>query len=124
MEKTIEIDGKEVKFRATAAVPRLYRIKFGRDIMQDMVELRDAIKKSREEKTSLPLNLLNVFENMAYIMAKHADPELEASNVEEWLDGFSSFSIYAIFPQLLSLWQENIATLAQAKKKLGQLTGK
>lgn len=92
--------------------------------MQDMVELRDAIKKSREGKTSLPLNLLNVFENMAYIMAKHADPELEASSVEEWLDGFSSFSIYAIFPQLLSLWQENIATFAQAKKKLGQLTGK
>ena len=36
MEKFIRIDGREVPFRATAAVPRLYRIKFGRDIMQDM----------------------------------------------------------------------------------------
>ena len=26
MEKTINIDGKEVRLRATAAVPRLYRI--------------------------------------------------------------------------------------------------
>ena len=34
MEKTINIDGKEVRLRATAAVPRLYRIKFGRDIMR------------------------------------------------------------------------------------------
>ena len=30
--KKIEIDGKEVTFKASAAVPRLYRIKFGRDI--------------------------------------------------------------------------------------------
>ena len=32
--KKIEIDGKEVTFKASAAVPRLYRIKFGRDILQ------------------------------------------------------------------------------------------
>ena len=30
--KKIEIDGQQVDFRASAAVPRLYRIKFGRDI--------------------------------------------------------------------------------------------
>ena len=36
METEILIDGKKVKFRATAAVPRLYRIKFRRDIIQDM----------------------------------------------------------------------------------------
>ena len=36
MEKTIEIDGRPVTFRATAAIPRLYRLRFHRDIMQDM----------------------------------------------------------------------------------------
>ena len=30
--KTVEIDGKEVIFKASAAIPRIYRIKFGRDI--------------------------------------------------------------------------------------------
>jgi hypothetical protein len=30
--KTIEVDGKEVQFRASAAIPRLYRNKFHRDI--------------------------------------------------------------------------------------------
>lgn len=34
--KTIEIDGKQVKFKASAAVPRLYRVKFGRDIYKDL----------------------------------------------------------------------------------------
>ena len=29
--KSVEIDGKEVTFRASAAIPRLYRNKFHRD---------------------------------------------------------------------------------------------
>ena len=32
MVKNIEIDGKQVPFRASAAIPRIYRIKFQRDI--------------------------------------------------------------------------------------------
>lgn len=40
METEILIDGKKVKFRATAAVPRLYRIKFRRDIIQDMATVK------------------------------------------------------------------------------------
>ena len=34
--KTIEVDGKEVQFRASAAIPRLYRNKFHRDIYKDL----------------------------------------------------------------------------------------
>lgn len=37
--KKIEIDGKEVTFKASGAVPRLYRIKFGRDIYKDLPQL-------------------------------------------------------------------------------------
>ena len=32
IQKNITIDGIEVSFKASAAVPRLYRLKFGRDI--------------------------------------------------------------------------------------------
>ena len=35
MTRKITIDGKEVPFRASAAVPRIYRIKFHRDIYKD-----------------------------------------------------------------------------------------
>ena len=34
--KSVEIDGKEVTFRASAAIPRLYRNKLHRDIYKDL----------------------------------------------------------------------------------------
>lgn len=37
--KKIEIDGKEVAFKASAAIPRIYRLKFQRDIYKDLSSL-------------------------------------------------------------------------------------
>lgn len=122
MEKVIEIDGKEIKFRATAAIPRLYRIKFGRDIMKDMQDIQKAMEKS--DKEPIPMKMLEVFENVAYLMAKHANPDMEVKTVEDWLDGFDTFSIYVVFPQLLELWRANNQTLVNPKKKAGPPTGK
>ena len=124
MEKVIEIDGREVKFRATAAIPRLYGIKFGREIMRDMKDIQTAIEKSEQGEAPIPPKMLEVFENVSYLMAKHADPSMEARSVEEWLDGFDTFSIYVVFPQLFDLWRANNATLADAKKKVVPPTGK
>lgn len=36
MKEIIEIDGKQVQFKASAAIPRIYRIKFQRDIYKDL----------------------------------------------------------------------------------------
>lgn len=36
LTKTIEIDGKQVPFKASAAIPRIYRIKFHRDVYKDL----------------------------------------------------------------------------------------
>ena len=36
MTKILTIDGKEVGFRASALVPRLYRHKMGRDIVRHL----------------------------------------------------------------------------------------
>lgn len=124
MEKVIEIDGKEVKFRATAAIPRLYRIKFGRDIMQDMKAIQQAIEKSEKGEEPIPPKMLEVFENVSYLMAKHATPEMEEKTVEDWLDKFDTFSVYVVFPQLMELWRANNATLVELKKKNALPTGK
>ena len=124
MEKIIRIDGRDVPFRATAAVPRLYRIKFGRDIMQDMKAIRDDIEKAQNGEKPIPVKTLEVFENVAYLMAKHANPNLEAKSPEEWLDGFSTFSIYAVFPQIFELWAANNAGLSVPKKKVTRSTGR
>lgn len=81
MEKTLNIDGIEVKFRATAAVPRLYRIKFRRDIIQDMTIIQKAMKKAENDGESLPPEALEMFENVAFIMAKHADKDLSLIHI-------------------------------------------
>lgn len=49
--KKIEIDGKEVTFKASAAVPRLYRIKFGRDIYKDLRQLEKSVGKNDEDNS-------------------------------------------------------------------------
>lgn len=124
MEKVIEIEGRPVRFRATAAIPRLYRIQFGRDVMQDMRAVRDAVKASQTEKKTIPPQLLEIFENMAFLMARHARPDMPEKTVEEWLEGFGAFTIYQIFPEIYDLWRANAATLVTPKKKHGPSTGK
>lgn len=126
MDKTITIDGKEVKFRATARTPRLYRMIIGRDMIVDMNQLSKAYKKAvdaagktEEEIKDAQLSILDlqIFEDVAYIMAKHATPEMPYNNVDDWLDTFDMFSIYEIMPHILELWALNNATTSTAKKK-------
>ena len=52
--KTIEVDGKEVQVRASAAIPRLYRNKFHRDIYKDLNELQKGIDESVQGMTQTP----------------------------------------------------------------------
>ena len=84
--KKIEIDGQMVEFRASAAVPRLYRIKFGRDIYKDLRSLEKSVDDGNEESSSLDLFSLEMFENIAYIMAKHAHPDQVPDTPDEWLE--------------------------------------
>ena len=74
IKKIITIDKIEVPFKASAAVPRLYRLKFSRDIYKDFAALQKNVKDSDEGESTLDIESLEVFENVAYIMAKHADP--------------------------------------------------
>lgn len=95
--KTIEIDGKQVKFKASAAVPRLYRVKFGRDIYKDLRMLEKSV----------------------------GDNDEDASNMDLFsLDQFNTFSIYQILPQLIDLWGLNVQTTVDARKNLAKVSGK
>lgn len=128
IKKNILVDGIEVPFKASAAVPRLYRLKFGRDIYRDFATLQSAVEESEDEnsdekkKSALSIESLEVFENVAYIMAKHADPEGVPSEPDEWLERFNTFSIYEVLPQLIDLWGLNIETQAESKKNIARLT--
>ncbi len=113
--KDIEIDGQMVKFKASAAIPRIYRLKFQRDIYKDLNSLEKSIGSEEEDGSNLDLFSLEMFENIAFVMAKHATPEIP-DTTEEWLDNFNTFSIYQVLPQLIELWGLNVQTDVEAKK--------
>ena len=68
-----------------------------------------------EDASTLDTFSLEMFENIAYVMAKHADTNIPDTQ-EEWLDGFNTFSIYQVLPQLIELWGLNVQTDVSAKK--------
>lgn len=122
MERKIDIDGKSVMFRATAATPRHYRNLIGRDMIADMSALVDAGKKADYSAIDL-----EIFENVAYIMAFDAaktSGESIPSSPDEWLEGFDTFSIYEILPQIIELWGLNNKTLVRPKANPGGRKGR
>ena len=124
MTKMIEIDGKQVPFKASAAIPRIYRIKFHRDIYKDLDALGKAVGNGDEGSSHLDMFSLEMFENIAYIMAKHADPENVPDSPDDFLERFNTFSIYEILPQLIELWGLNTATQVESKKNIARLTAR
>ena len=66
---------------------------------------------------------LEIFENVAYIMAYHADPTIPKT-IDEWLDEFEMFSIYQILPEILELWGSNLLTDIESKKELAEVNGR
>lgn len=127
MERTINVGGVEMRMRASALIPRLYRFRFGRDLIQDMAQLEKAYKKAmsvsedadEEEKRNAQFSVLdlNIFENVAWAMAKNADPNVP-NDPDEWLDSIEGvFSIYEILPQIMDLWTSGLATTSKPVKK-------
>ena len=113
--KKIEIDGHMVAFKASAAIPRIYRLKFQRDIYKDLRALEKSVGKGNDESSNLDLFSLEMFENIAFVMAKHAESSIP-DTPEEWLDGFNTFSIYQVLPQLIELWGLNVKRMLRLKK--------
>lgn len=136
MKKTVIINGIECKLKSSATIPRIYRLKFGRDIFVDMTKLQKQIsaqeklmkelkeqaeaegKEFDEEEigSSLPISSLEMFENIAFLMHKHGDPS-QPSDIEEWLDQFETFDIYEILPEILEMWNLENRQLSTPKKK-------
>lgn len=127
MEKTISVGGKEVRMRATALIPRLYRFKFQRDMIRDMNKLRAAFRKAtdlpedatEEEIQDAQLSALDltIFENVAWLMIKHAGEDIP-DDPDEWLDSLDGiFPIYEVLPQILEMWEGNLATTSVPRKK-------
>nr|DAN95668.1 MAG TPA: tail assembly chaperone protein [Caudoviricetes sp.] len=143
MERTITVDGKTITLRATALVPRLYRHLIGRDMIQDMATLRKAYAAAEKAKkagadeeeqnvASMSVMNLEIFEDVAWVMLKHAAEFRDTENgrvlmngdmvvgksPDEWLDQLDgTFSVYEVLPVILELWGANQETTSTPAKK-------
>lgn len=136
MRKTLIIGGVECNFKTSAAVPRMYRLKFHRDIFNDLNSIDRQInqqkKRMEEEKqtaldkglefdaseyeSTLPVQTLTTFENIAFIMHKHGDPS-QPADIDDWLEQFETFDIYNVFPEIISMWNDENQQLSEPKKE-------
>ena len=131
MEKIVEIDGKPVKLRCTAVLPRLYRATFGRDFFGDITAISkaseadsadkndDSPKRRKRRKKADPTSRTVTFiENLAFLMARSGDPEHTPPNITEWLDSFDDpNAVLSIADEVLGLYQSNNRTTVNPKKK-------
>ena len=115
LTKTVKVGDQEVTFKSSAAIPRMYRIKFKRDIFKDLTKLEKSYKEKDDGTKELEIEDLEIFENVAYIMAYHADHSIPAT-IEDWLDEFEMFSIYEVLPEILELWGSNLFTDVKSAK--------
>ena len=106
MEKTIRVDGKEVRLRATAALPIRYKAQFGRDLFVDLYKMEPLLKKEDYSKLDS-----RVFYDLVWLMAKSANPNIP--DLEEWLDQFDVFPVEDVF----SVCLEMLSALMASKKK-------
>lgn len=129
LKRDVETSGKTVTLGASALLPKIYRVRFGRDLISDMNRLRKSYQAvnslppsaTEEEKQSAALDEidLTIFERVAWAMAYHADSDGSVPHdPDEWLESFDGvFSIYEIFPVILELWGLNQKTTSVPAKK-------
>lgn len=139
MRRTITISGIQCEMKSSAAIPRMYRLKFKRDIFVDMQKiakqievqnkLKEELRKQAEEngeefdeskfESGLPVESLEIFENIAFLMHKHGDPS-QPKEIDEWLDQFDMFDIYKVFPEILKMWNIENKQMSTPKKRTGK----
>ena len=94
MEKTLTIDGRQVRFRCTAGTLIRYRNQFNREFIADMA------KMSRVEENPELLTLAP-FYDLVWVMAKTADDSIP--DPLSWYDSFDSLDITDVYTQLQEL---------------------
>lgn len=118
IEKKVEVDGKEYTFRSSALIPKLYRAKFGKDMVMEMRQLAKAYKDTKEDpEKMLDVFDLEIFERAAWIMLKHAGEDV-GEDPDEWLESLDGiFSVYKVLPIIMELWNLNNKTTSKPRKK-------
>lgn len=94
MEKTIYIDEKQVKLKATAALPKRYKAQFGRDYFADLMKVAKVFGKGAKRNlgiqdisfASLDHMDMEVFYDIIWTMAKKRQTGLSQIRWSGWTD--------------------------------------
>lgn len=119
MEKTITIDGKQIRLKSTGGTARRYRNQFGNDFFGDFMKLHPVVElyekgidtNNLDYETLQHLNF-EVFENFLWALAKTADDSI--ADPDFWFDEFDEMPIMDILPQIQDLMNKSLET---SKKK-------
>lgn len=120
MEKTVEIDGKKIKLKSTAAMPMRYKSQFRSDYYGDLIKMAKAfgidetgeLDLGRVDYTDLDHFNFDVLYNIIWTLAKTADPTIP--DPLTWLDEFDVFPLEEIFPAINDLVMKSMQV---SKKK-------
>jgi hypothetical protein len=114
MEKTILIDGKQIRFKTNGATPLRFKAQFKKDFFKEILKLMPLANKKESELEAKDLEALDfeVFFEMAWIMAKTANPSIPEPL--EWLEQFDEFPMAEVIPELQELMLSSFQT---TKKK-------
>lgn len=110
MEKIVKVSGIDINFKSSGALPRIYRTTVGRDLFVDMTKL-----EKMDSKNPIGEDVMEIIENVAYAMARHANPK-EKRSINEWLEQFNLFGISEAIPEIIALWTSENATKSVSKK--------
>ena len=116
MEKILNIDGRQVKFKSTGASLLRYKMEFKRDALQDFYKLIDAVNADTNEIQDISSLDLDVFYNLSWVLAKTGDPSI--GTTIEWLDTFDVFPVLDILPDIVELFLSCLTSTVESKKKV------
>ncbi|MFN2746971.1 hypothetical protein ACINLE_17465 [Bacillus sp. z60-18] len=115
MEKTLTIEGRQVRFKSTAAIVLRYKAQFGRDFFSDLLKMAPLMELQEKGVTTENMGYevmrhidFDVLYNITWVLAKTADKTIPEP--VEWLDTFDEFPLMDILPELQELIEKSLGT--------------
>ena len=112
MEKTIKIDGKDVRLKSNALLPIVFRANFGRDIFEVQSQIFGLGKSGFSIRQIKDVECVGLMQ-MVWTMAKIADDSTKP--FEEWAGEFNEFPIFDFFDDIVDLFLTNISSTSKIK---------
>ena len=113
------IGDESVPFKVSGAIGRLYRLYFRRDFLADYMRLKKTMISDDNEVIGENIDM-ETFENLAWAMAKHADPSIPEIN--DWLSQFEYNEFTQALKEIFMLLADGMRSTVESKNKLARET--